>query len=70
MVFAGLTFAASPAQAADVYITPAQLNTSETRATGHNVFVADGVRVYTAGNTSTDKAAGYFAVSQLLASAG
>lgn len=70
MVFAGLMLAASPAQAADVFITPAQLNTSETRATGHNVFVADGVRVYTEGNTSTDKAAGYFAVSQALASSG
>lgn len=70
MAFAGLTFAASPAQAADVFITPAQLNTSETRATGHNEFVADGVHVYTEGNTSTDKAAGYFAVNQALASAG
>ena len=62
MVLAGLAFAASPAQAADVFITPAQLNTSETRATGHNDFVPDGVRVYTEGTTSTDKAAGYFAV--------
>lgn len=70
MVLAGLAFAASPAQAADVFITPAQLNTSETRATGHNDFVPDGVRVYTEGTTSTDKAAGYFAVSQDLATSG
>ncbi|MGH3474223.1 MAG: Ig-like domain-containing protein [Aeromicrobium sp.] len=61
---------ASPAQAADVFITPAQLDTSETRATGHNDFVPDGVRVYTEGTTSTDKAAGYFAVNQDLATAG
>jgi hypothetical protein len=62
--------AASPAQAATVFITPSQLNTSETRATGHNDFVPDGVRVWTEGTTSTDKAAGYFAVDQDLATAG
>jgi hypothetical protein len=62
--------AASPAQAAEVFITPAQLNTSETRATGHNDFVPDGVRVWTEGTASTDKAAGYFAVDQDLATAG
>ena len=65
-----VVLAASPAQAADVFITPAQLDTSQTRATGHNDFVADGVRVYTEGTTSTDKAAGYFAVDQDLATAG
>lgn len=35
---------------------------SETRATGHNVYVAGGLHVYTEGSTSTDKAAGYHAV--------
>ncbi len=70
-IFAGaMVFVASPAQAATVFITPAQLNTSETRATGHNDFNADGVRVWTEGTTSTDKAAGYFAVDQDLATAG
>jgi hypothetical protein len=70
-IFAGaMVFVASPAQAADVYITPAQLDTTETRATGHNEFVEDGVRVYTEGATSTDKAAGYFAVSKDLADVG
>lgn len=32
---------------------------SETRATGHNNLVADGLHVWTEGATSTDKAAGY-----------
>ena len=70
MVLAGLTFAASPAHAADVFIAPAQLDTSQTRTAGHNDFVADGVRVYTDDNSSLAKAAGYFAVNQALASAG
>ncbi len=69
-VIAGLAFAASPAQAATVFITSQQVDTSETRATGHNEFNADGVRVWTEGSTSTDKAAGYFAVDQDLATAG
>src|SRR5690606_4476910 len=34
---------------------------SETRATGHNELVADGLRIWTEGATSTDKAAGYYA---------
>lgn len=36
-------------------------NLSETRATGHNEIVDNGLHVYTEGNTSTDKAAGYYA---------
>ena len=37
------------------------------RVTGHNIFGADGkVHVYTEGNTSTDKAAGYFDVNRSL----
>lgn len=35
---------------------------TETRATGHNIYVAGGLHVYTEGSTSTDKAAGYRAV--------
>jgi hypothetical protein len=69
LVVAALTYAA-PANAATTFITPAQLNTSETRATGHNDFVADGVRVWTESNTTTDKAAGYFAVDADLADVG
>ena len=48
------------------------IDLSETRATGHNEFRADGsgVRVWTEGNTSLDKAAGYFDVNKSLASVG
>ncbi|MDX6373160.1 MAG: hypothetical protein QOD98_2148 [Nocardioidaceae bacterium] len=48
------------------------IDLSETRATGHNEFRTDGsgVRVWTEGNTSTDKAAGYFDVNKTLASVG
>jgi hypothetical protein len=67
---AGTLLAITPAHAADHVITPGQLDVSETRATGHNTFVADGVHVWTEGATSTDKAAGYFAVDQDLADVG
>ncbi len=40
---------------------------SQSRATGHNDFVADGLHVWTEGDTSTDKAAGYRALSIPLA---
>ncbi len=43
---------------------------SETRTTGHNSLVSNGLRVWTEGNTSTDKAAGYFATNFVLADAG
>lgn len=69
LAVASLAFAA-PAHAATVFITPAQLDESLTRATGHNDFVADGVRVWTEGTTSTDKAAGYFEVDADLAEVG
>jgi hypothetical protein len=36
-------------------------NLTETRATGHNVLVSNGLHVYTDSNTSTDKAAAYYA---------
>ena len=58
---------AAPALAADqIVITPSLLDTSATRATGHVDVLADGVRVRTEGATSTDKAAGYFDVDQVL----
>ena len=45
-------------------------NLSETRATGHNQLLADGLHVWTEGTTSTDKAAGYYAVDFPLADTG
>lgn len=45
-------------------------NFSETGKTGHNYYVADGLHVYTEGKTSTDKAAGYHAISVPLAGVG
>ncbi|MEO6604087.1 MAG: Ig-like domain-containing protein [Aeromicrobium sp.] len=60
----------SPAQAANKIITSILVDQSETRSTGHNVFGDDGVRVYTEGSTSTDKAAGYFDAHVSLAAAG
>ncbi|WP_198668873.1 cell wall-binding repeat-containing protein [Homoserinimonas sp. OAct 916] len=45
-------------------------NFSDTRATGHNDFVADGLHVWTEGDTSTDKTAGYRALSIPLADVG
>ena len=65
--------ASSPAHAADpqvVTVTPSQVDTSPTRANGHNDFQADGVRVWTEGSTTTDKAAGYFDANVALADAG
>jgi len=38
-------------------------NFSETRTTGHNDYVSGGLHVWTESNTSTDKAAGYHALS-------
>ncbi len=60
----------SPANAADRVVQSNLVDQSETRATGHNVFGNDGVRVYTEGTTSTDKAAGYFDAHVALADAG
>lgn len=61
---------AAPASAEQVAVTPSQVDTSATRATGHNDFLLDGVRVWTEGSTSTDKAAGYFDVHLPLADVG
>lgn len=43
---------------------------AETRATGHNEFIAGGLHVWTESNTSTDKAAGYKAVDFALKNVG
>jgi len=43
---------------------------SETRSTGHNDYVESGLHVYTESNGSTDKAAGYHALSIPLAQVG
>ncbi|MEH3033036.1 MAG: Ig-like domain repeat protein [Aeromicrobium erythreum] len=61
----------APAAHADTRVVSSDLvDLSETRATGHNDFLDDGVRVWTEGSTSTDKAAGYFDVGVDLADAG
>ncbi len=74
VVAGGLTLAlASTALASDeVPVFSHTIDLSETRATGHNEFRTDGsgVRVWTEGNSSTDKAAGYFDVNKPLASVG
>ncbi|PWN01096.1 hypothetical protein DJ010_19785 [Nocardioides silvaticus] len=68
---AGLVIAGAPAAHADqVVLTPVDVNTDATRATGHNDFQTDGVRVWTESNTSTDKAAAYFDVHLALAEVG
>ncbi len=83
----GLVLCGAPAaHAAPVILTPVDVDTSATRAAGHNDFRADGVRVWTEGSTDTglnpstpsndvdtwniDKAAGYFDVHQALADVG
>ena len=66
--------AAVPAYAASATLRPADLNTSETRSTGHVEFLRNGLHVWTEGSSNTgpngtggtwntDKAAGYFALS-------
>ena len=45
-------------------------NLSETKATGHNALVDGGLRIWTEGTTSTDKAAGYFPTNLPLAGLG
>lgn len=74
LVAGGLVLAL-PATASAVDEVPVYSHTidlSETRTKGHNEFRTDGtgVRVYTEGNTSQDKAAGYFQVNKTLASIG
>jgi len=54
-----------------VYISSlAAWDTSETRATGHNEITEEGLRVWTEGSTSTDKAAAYLATDFALADTG
>ena len=68
---AGLVIGYAPAaHAAQIVLTPVDVNTDATRATGHNDFLEDGVHVWTEGNTSTDKAAGYFDLHRPLADVG
>ncbi|WP_418058788.1 Ig-like domain repeat protein [Pimelobacter simplex] len=72
LTLTGLALASGPTATAAVQVelTPVHVDTSATRATGHNDFLADGVRVWTQGSTSTDKAAGYFDVNLPLAGVG
>lgn len=72
LVTAGIVAGVAPAQAATKVITANLVDTSDTRATGANVFStpANGVRVYTNDpnpGASTNKAAGYFDVQKSLA---
>ncbi len=46
----------------ETVVRPGDLNTTDTRATGHVDFLDNGLHVWTEGATSTDKAAGYFAM--------
>lgn len=71
LVTSGLLLAAPAAHAATVhFVRGDQVDVSETRATGHNDFLADGVHVWTQGAESSDKAAGYFDVNLPLAGVG
>lgn len=65
-----LVATAPAAHAADKVVSSTVIDLSETRATGHNDFVDEGVHVYTEGSTSTDKAAGYFDVNKALSDVG
>jgi len=55
---------AAPSQAADAehVVRAGDMDLSQTRATGHVDFLEHGLHVWTEGATSTDKAAGYFAI--------
>jgi hypothetical protein len=69
LVAAGAFAIAGPAQADplnQVTLHPGQINFSETRSGGHNLFTDDGLHVYTDDSTSVDKAAGYFDVNKSL----
>ncbi|WP_028651536.1 Ig-like domain-containing protein [Nocardioides halotolerans] len=73
LVTGGLFLAAPSAHAADeVAVASHTVDLTDTRATGHNEFRTDGsgVRVWTEGATSTDKAAGYFDAHKPLAAIG
>lgn len=45
-----------------VTVRESDVDLSQTRATGHNDFLREGVHIWTESNTSTDKAAGYYPV--------
>jgi hypothetical protein len=73
IVALGLIAAASPAHAVTVkQIRKADFvaQLSETRATGHYDFLAEGVHVWTEGATSTDKVAEYWAIGTPLPTTG
>ncbi len=71
LVGSGLLFTSTAQAVTFETITTLDVNTDDTRSTGHNDFLAaGGVRVWTEGSTSTDKAAAYFRVDQPLATVG
>lgn len=58
---------AVPAQAAEtVTLRPADVTHADTRSAGHNVFLDEGVRVFTDDNSSNAKATGYYSINQPL----
>ena len=59
---AGLSAPSQAADGTEHVLRATDVNLSETRATGHVEFMRDGLHVWTESNTSTDKAAGYFAI--------
>lgn len=61
--FEPATIASCPATTNIHIATLSGWDLSQTRATGHNQITADGLRVWTESNTSTDKAAGYYPVN-------
>jgi hypothetical protein len=65
-----LGMAAPAAFAADATLTADDFDWSQTRTTGHFEFVSDGLHIWTEGNTSTDKVAGYVETSTPLTEVG
>ena len=61
---------AAPAFAANATLTTYDFDWSQTRTTGHFEFVGDGLHIWTEGNTSTDKVAGYVETSTALTEVG
>lgn len=61
------TLAIAPtANAADVTVRPADVTHEDTRSAGHNVFLNEGVRIFTDDNSSNAKATGYYDVGVAL----
>lgn len=59
---------AAPTEQTTIVVTPPEglIDFSQTRSTGHNDFLENGLHVWTEGSGSTDKAAGYINQSQTL----